>query len=91
MHQCRVWHQSEMNLNVAVNLGVDLQDPDLLTTIARLLDGSDSLPSSLTIEVTESTMMADPARAMRMLGQVHAAGIRISIKHLAPVTRPWLT
>jgi len=80
LRQCRTWRRSGMNLNVAVNLGAEsFQDPDLVATITRLLESSDSLPSWLTLEITESALMAEPARAMRVLGQIHEVGIKMSI------------
>ena len=36
-------------------------------------------PGRLTLEVTESAMMADPARAKEVLGRIHEAGVRVSI------------
>ncbi|MHC5543592.1 EAL domain-containing protein, partial [Singulisphaera rosea] len=67
-------------LDVAVNLGVEsLQDIELPNTIGRLLNDSKTPPSWLTVEVTESAMMAEPARAMEVLGRIHEMGVRISI------------
>jgi EAL domain-containing protein (putative c-di-GMP-specific phosphodiesterase class I) len=36
-------------------------------------------PSSLTIEITESSLMADAARAMEVLNRVRAMGVSVSI------------
>ncbi|MHB8896736.1 MAG: putative bifunctional diguanylate cyclase/phosphodiesterase [Candidatus Geothermincolia bacterium] len=78
--QCRAWHQAGMDLNVAVNLAPEnLQDGPLLKTIEDLLASSDTLPGWLTVEVTESAMMADPARVRTILAHLHELGVRISI------------
>ncbi len=58
----------------------NLQDPSLCETIAGLLRVSDAGPAGwLTVEVTESTMMANPARARMILCQLHEMGVRIAI------------
>ncbi len=78
--QCRVWHQKGLELNVAVNLAPDnLQDEALFDTIVKLLGGSDALPHWLTVEVTESAVMDDPARAKTVLTRLHELGVRIAI------------
>ncbi len=78
--QCRVWHQSGQNLTVAVNLSADsLHDLNMVDIIAQLLESSDSLPSWLTVEITESAMMVDPERARIALGRLHDMGVGISI------------
>jgi diguanylate cyclase (GGDEF)-like protein/PAS domain S-box-containing protein len=80
LQQCRGWHQAGINLEVAVNLGTgSLQDEALAATVARLLDEADSLPGWLTVEITESAMMADPVRARETLARLHDMGVRIAI------------
>ncbi|MEJ7638251.1 MAG: EAL domain-containing protein [Singulisphaera sp.] len=52
--QCHARHQSGLNLNVAVNLAAEnLQDPNLVEMVVNRLEGSDSLASWLTLEITE--------------------------------------
>ncbi|HEV3163726.1 MAG TPA: EAL domain-containing protein [Isosphaeraceae bacterium] len=78
--QCRVWRQAGMNIGVAVNLAPgSLQDLQLPDIVSRIIENSDSLPSWLTLELTESSVMADPARAATILTRLHEMGIRISI------------
>ena len=80
MRQGQAWRRSGHDVGIAVNLGTEsLQDEDLPGTVAEVLERSGTPPSRLTLEITESAMMADPARAMKVLGQVHDLGVRISI------------
>ena len=80
LEQCRGWHRAGIDLDVAVNLGTgSLQDEGMAETIARLLEESDAEPCWLTVEITESAMMADPIRARDTLGRIHAMGVKISI------------
>jgi diguanylate cyclase (GGDEF)-like protein/PAS domain S-box-containing protein len=78
--QCRAWHQAGLDLNVAVNLAPeDLQDGPLLKTVIDLLARSDTLAQWLTVEVTESAVMADPARMRTILTRLHDLGVQLSI------------
>lgn len=74
------WAGAGIDLGVAVNLAPDsLQDPDLAAAVAELLARHDTPPSRLTIEVTETAMMKNPARAQAVLTAIHEMGVRISI------------
>jgi diguanylate cyclase (GGDEF)-like protein/PAS domain S-box-containing protein len=78
--QCRLWRRSGFNLDVAVNLSPSsFTDEHLVTTITRLLNNADALPSWLTIEITENVMMADPDATRVMLHKLRDLGVRISI------------
>jgi diguanylate cyclase (GGDEF)-like protein/PAS domain S-box-containing protein len=80
LSRCAEWSRAGLDLCVAVNLAADsLQDPRLDETIAAMLRRSGLSPDRLTLEVTESAMMADPARAKEILGRIHEAGVRVSI------------
>ncbi len=78
--QCRAWHEAGIDLDVAVNLVPDsLQDSELVSTIADLLKSSGAAPDWLTLEITESAMMSDPAHARSALKRLHAMGVKIAI------------
>jgi diguanylate cyclase (GGDEF)-like protein/PAS domain S-box-containing protein len=80
LRQCRAWADGGIHLSVAVNLTMrnllDLEFPEL---VAGLLEQHEVLPERLEFEITESTMLADPARAKLVLGKLSAMGIRLSI------------
>jgi diguanylate cyclase (GGDEF)-like protein len=78
--QCRVWHQEGLALNVAVNLSADVvREPDLVGMIVANLQNSGALPGWLTLEITESAIMADPTNAKLMLTRLRGMGVRIAI------------
>jgi len=78
--QFKEWHQAKLNLPISVNLSVrNLQDPQLLDQVAGLIQASGAASSWLELELTESILMVDPARAMEVLKQLSAMGIRLSI------------
>jgi diguanylate cyclase (GGDEF)-like protein len=74
------WRRQGVDLSVAVNLSTrSLHDADLVDEVSRLLRRHGVPASRLTLEVTESSVMADPARAIALLHQLRALGIRLSV------------
>jgi diguanylate cyclase (GGDEF)-like protein len=67
-------------LGVAVNISVRcLTDLELPRRIAGLLGRWGVPPESLTLEVTETSIMVDPARTMTVLGLLRDLGVSLSI------------
>jgi EAL domain-containing protein (putative c-di-GMP-specific phosphodiesterase class I) len=80
LRQCRSWADQGLDLSVAVNLSArSLLDTDLAANIGRLLEQTGVAPSRLTLEITESMMMADPVRALETMHRLAAMGISLSI------------
>ena len=78
--QARSWSDAGRPLPVSVNLSArNLLDQDLPSQVAALLRAHGVAPKLLTLEVTESAIMTEPARAQKVLEQLSALGIRISI------------
>jgi len=78
VEQLRDW--SDSDLTIAVNLtAIDLLDADLSERLTNLLSDHGVSPNRLCIELTESTVMADPERARSILDDIAKAGIHISI------------
>lgn len=67
-------------LSVAVNIAASsLNDPEFPDLIVRLLDEYHTSPDLLVLEVTESTMMADSARARLVLAALDEVGVGLAI------------
>jgi EAL domain-containing protein (putative c-di-GMP-specific phosphodiesterase class I) len=80
MHQVQVWAARGSHVPVAVNLSMrDLQDPQLPDKVAALLVELGVPDTHLSIEITESTLMAEPERAMEVLRRLRAMGVRVAI------------
>jgi diguanylate cyclase (GGDEF)-like protein/PAS domain S-box-containing protein len=80
LRQWRVWHQSGIDLSVAVNLSArNLQDLQMPDQFAELFRNTDVEPRKLELEITESAIMADPSRAMEILTRLRSKNIRFSI------------
>ncbi|HET6316370.1 MAG TPA: GGDEF domain-containing phosphodiesterase, partial [Chloroflexota bacterium] len=80
LRQSRAWQRNGLALPIAINLSMrNLQDPQLAQVVADLLALSDVPPSWLTLEITETAVMADPVRALAVLDQLRRTGVRIAI------------
>jgi diguanylate cyclase len=80
LQQCRDWRQAGHELPVAVNVSarrlLDLDFPDqVAATLTRW-----RVPARLlVVEITESTIMADPTHALQILGRLNQMGVQLSI------------
>jgi diguanylate cyclase (GGDEF)-like protein/PAS domain S-box-containing protein len=80
LRQCHMLRQAGLEIPVSVNLSMrNLHDPDLPAAIAELLARWGVPPAGLRVEVTESAVMADPGRALDVLGKLRALGLEIAI------------
>ena len=78
--QLRRWLDAGLRLSLSVNLSVrhltDLSLPDQVDQILR----SHRVPAELvTLEVTESTIMNDPTRAVTVLSMLRALGVKLAV------------
>jgi diguanylate cyclase (GGDEF)-like protein len=80
LRQLRSWLDAGLDLGVAVNLSArNLLEADLPDQIADLLLARGIPAERLVLEITESTIMADPQRALGVLTRLSDMGIRLSI------------
>jgi diguanylate cyclase (GGDEF)-like protein len=78
--QCRAWLDAGLRLPVAVNLAAaNIVDVTLPDVIAELLQRHRVPARLLECEISEHTVMADPMRAMEVLGRLRAMGLRLSL------------
>jgi diguanylate cyclase (GGDEF)-like protein/PAS domain S-box-containing protein len=80
MGQVRAWHDTGAPVHVAVNISAkSLLDQALPTKIQSLLDRWKVDPRFLKIEITESSIMADPAHALAIMSMLQSMGVRLSV------------
>ena len=80
LRQSAVWREAGLELGMSVNLSArNLHDPELPEQIASLLAHHAIPAAALTLEVTESAAMADPATAVGVLEALRALGAGVSI------------
>ena len=78
--QIMSWQAQGRNLGIAVNLSPSaLLDPEFPDFMAGQLASWKLPPGTLTLEITESTLVKDPERALEVLDQLANQGIAISI------------
>jgi len=81
--QIAVWNarqNGQAPLIMSVNLSVkQFPQHNLVTEIGKLLVETGISPDILKLEITESTVMADPTAAVAMLSQIKSLGIKLSI------------
>jgi diguanylate cyclase (GGDEF)-like protein len=80
LKQARLWAEQDRELTVAVNVSPsNLVDESFPDTIADLLVAHGVPARSLVLEVTESLLMQDRARAERVLGRLREQGVGLAI------------
>ncbi|WP_455221597.1 putative bifunctional diguanylate cyclase/phosphodiesterase [Kaarinaea lacus] len=80
VQQICVWQKQDNLVNVSINLSMyNLKNTDLLPFIKSLFDEYEIQPECITLEITESAMMANPKRSLRTLLGFSDMGIRLSI------------
>ncbi|MCQ8181722.1 EAL domain-containing protein [Methylomonas sp. SURF-1] len=77
---CAEWRRQGLDLVVSVNLSTkDLHDPDLPDVMAGVAAAANIKPSWMMLEITESSIMNDPERAMETIQRLHEMGYKLSI------------
>jgi diguanylate cyclase (GGDEF)-like protein/PAS domain S-box-containing protein len=80
MQQCREWQDEGVPLHVAVNISAkSLLEQTLPSKVNAVLAKWGVDPRFLKIEITESSIMADPAHALAILSMLQSMGVRLSV------------
>jgi len=80
IQQCKRWRDAGQMLSIAVNISArNLMDEGLPERIGDLLRAYGVPAEALELEITESALMSDPARALQILEQLSALGVQLSI------------
>ena len=80
---CEGWRRAGRPLGVAVNISPrSLVDPAFVDEVARVLAAVEVPASAVTLEITESSLMSDPERAIDSLERLRSLGVRLSIDDL---------
>lgn len=80
LRQCRDWKDAGLELGVSVNVSArNLLEEELPEKIGAMFSTLDLRPQHLTLEITESVLMADPDRALEVVRRLEALGVGISV------------
>ena len=75
-----IWRTSWPWLTMSVNISArNLLDSALASDVAAALERTQLPPDALTLELTESSIMADPQRSLEVLASLHQLGVRLAI------------
>jgi len=78
--QSQAWRREGLMIEVSFNLSPrQLWQSNLVNKIIGHLKWMHINPRQVLVEITESTAMIDPDRTMRILEQLHTAGLRLAI------------
>jgi diguanylate cyclase (GGDEF)-like protein len=80
LRQYRVWRDAGLHLRVAVNLSThDVQDASLPQVISDLLAETGLTGRCLTVELTESALMADADESLAVLERLGSLGVHVAV------------
>ena len=80
MHQLVSWHSLGLRIGMAVNISPStLLNYDLPDVITGLMARYEIDPGFITLEITEGSLIKNPARALEILTRLNEMGIKISI------------
>jgi diguanylate cyclase len=79
--QGKIWHdQGLTHLHMGVNLSVrQFFDPNLVDKIRSAIDRTQFNPLSLELEITETAMMYDTDKAIRIMDELKATGLKVAL------------
>ena len=80
VYQAVAWRELDMQLEIGFNLSPrQFWQPDLAQRILTRITEGGIDPSTVLVEVTETSAMMDPDRAQEVLWELHRGGLRIAI------------
>ncbi len=83
LDDCASWQRPGASFSVAVNISPrSLLNHEFVGEVARALARVAMPASSLTLEITETSLMADPERAITALKELREIGLRLSVDDL---------
>jgi EAL domain-containing protein (putative c-di-GMP-specific phosphodiesterase class I) len=78
--QSLAWENAGVTVPLAVNVSMrNLLDPRFPETLEELIATTGITPGRLKLEITESAVMAEPARVLQTMNRLRSGGLRFSI------------
>ena len=80
LQDLRAWERQKMAVPVAVNLSMrNLLDPVFADELTQRLQSVGVDPTLVQLEITETAVMAEPARVLQTMARLHQLGVRFAI------------
>ncbi|WP_411725328.1 putative bifunctional diguanylate cyclase/phosphodiesterase [Methyloglobulus sp.] len=77
---CANWHKQGLPIKISVNLSVkDLHNPELPDLISGVAVATGIKPEWIILEITESSVMTEPERALEIIQRLNQMGYQFSI------------
>jgi diguanylate cyclase (GGDEF)-like protein len=78
--QCKAYQLLDGDMSISVNIsGRVFNQPEMPNLLEKICETSNVLPSSINLEITETTAMGKPEEAIEILKQLTSKGFTISI------------
>jgi len=78
--QCATWHQQGLPVNISINITAEfLQEDHVVERICDCIHRHKLPDNVLALEITENTLMVDPAQASNILVEINAMKVDVSI------------
>jgi len=76
----RQWQRSVSPARISVNLSLkQLKQPNFIDRISSILRNYEVSPTSLELEITETTLMENPERTIKLLDELYSLGLHLAI------------
>lgn len=80
LQECRRWLDEGLDLSVAINVSTpDISSPDFARTVEAALEHSGVEGRHLTIEITESSLIRNPAQVIEVLRELAHLAVSVSL------------
>jgi len=80
LQDLRAWERQKMAVPVAINLSMrNLLDPVFADELTQRLQSVGVDPTLVQLEITETAVMAEPARVLQTMARLHQLGVRFAI------------
>jgi len=80
LKQCRRWREQGFDLTVAVNVAMrNILDEEFPNELERMLEKHGLDPGVLELELTETSVLADPPRAKEILQRLRDTGVSLAV------------
>jgi len=80
MRQQALWLKEGYHINIAINLSArNLMDSELISSIAEILEKHHVSPGAFTLEITESSIMGQPEKALQTIHDLKGMGFSLSL------------
>lgn len=76
----RHWQRTVSPARISVNLSLkQLKQPNFIDRISSILRSYEVSPTSLELEITETTLMENPERTIKLLDELYSLGLHLAI------------